>query len=100
MNVDYTSLSKDNISPEPFLEQQCGVLGKFWCPEMSAEKYQKLLQNIRDYRKLAISQVDSSQRTPTNYKKTIHSYKRHYRRRFMEDISSARDAGCGYFGPS
>ena len=76
MNVDYTLLSKNNVSPEPFLEQQCDVFGKFWCPKMSERKYRKLLQNLRDFRKHAISQVDSSQRTPCNYKNAIHSYKK------------------------
>ena len=76
MNVDFSSLSKDNISPEPFLEEQCKVFGKFWNPKVSAMIYQKLLQNLRDFRKHAISQVDSSQRTPYNYKKAIHSYKK------------------------
>ena len=76
MNVDFSVLSKDNISPEPFLEKQCKVFGKFWSPKMSAAICHKLLQNLRDFRKHVISQIDSSQRTPYNYKKAIHSYKK------------------------
>ena len=43
---------------------------------MSAAIYQESLQNLRDCRKHAISQVDSPQRTVHNYKKAIHSYKK------------------------
>ena len=77
LNIDYTALSKDyNVSPEPFLEQQCKVFGEFWAPKIANVKYQKLLQNLRDYRQHAIAQVDSFQRTASNYKQAIHKYKK------------------------
>ena len=39
-------------------------------------KRPEINQNLRDFRKHAISQIGSSQRTPSNYKNTIHSYKK------------------------
>ena len=63
MKVDFSVLSKDNISPEPSLEKQCKVFGKFWSPKMPAANYQKLLQNLRDFKKHAVSQVDFQRNT-------------------------------------
>ena len=64
------------MSPQPFLEHQCKIFIKFWAPTISDLRYQQLLLDLRDYRKHAIAQSNSTGRNPTSYKIAIHKYKK------------------------
>jgi hypothetical protein len=76
MNIDFSMVAEAHHgnSPEPFLEEQCKVFGKFWEPELSANQIFQLYQNLKDFREYAKEEVDVSEHTPANYKKAILSY--------------------------
>ena len=64
-------------SPVPFLVAQCKNFIKFWRPKVPEECAHQLYQNLKDVRQYARDfPIDSSEHTPSNYKKAIHDYKK------------------------
>ena len=77
LNVDFSQMGGDDKSPEKFLNNEKLKWGEQWSPpNLSEEWKQELLLNLRDFRKHAKSNVDSSQHTPHNYKNAINAYKK------------------------
>ena len=86
-----------------FQKAQVFTFGKFWQPKMSSTEQSVLVDNIREYRKDAIDNVDSSEHTPYNYKQTIWYYNNNTRGsdiwqmealKIMPDICIAGIADC------
>ena len=61
-------------SPEPFLETQCEVFGKFRHPNMTRNQSFLLPPNLEDFTEHATNNVDASEHTPANYKRAIHKH--------------------------